>query len=165
LGDVDSPGIYYYVPRKTYSYYLSLAGGVPPLETANYITVLDENDLPRSLDDVIQPEDKIIVTSSLITVAGAVYDPGSYPYMPGKDFEYYVRLAGGIDPEMNTDNKVSISDPDGNTVASDTAIKPGDRIFVETNDFTYNFNRYFPIITAGIAFITTIITIVDLLAD
>ena len=76
-----------------------------------------------------------------------------------------MRLAGGVDPEKNNDNKVSISDPDGNTVAAETPIRPGDRIFVETNDFTYNFNRYFPIITAGITFITTIISIVDLLAD
>ena len=165
LGDVDKAGIYYYVPQKTYSYYLSLAGGVPPLETADYITVLDENDMPRSLDGVIQPEDKIIVTSSLISVAGAVYSPGTYPYIPGKNFEYYVRLAGGIDPEKNNDNKVSISDPDGNTVTSDTEIRPGDSIFVETNDFTYNFNRYFPIISTGVTFIITIISIVDLLAD
>jgi len=165
LGDVDKAGIYYYVPQKTYSYYLSLAGGVPPLEPTDYVTVLDEDDRPRSLDDVIQPEDKIIVTSSLITVAGAVYTPGSYPYIPGKNFEYYVRLAGGIDPEKNNDNKVSISDPEGNTVASDTAIRPGDSIFVETNDFTYNFNRYFPIISTGVTFIITIISIVDLLAD
>jgi len=165
LGDVDSPGIYYYVPRKSYSYYLSLAGGIPPIEAADYITVLDERNMPRSLDEDIQPEDKIIITSSLISVAGAVYDPGSYPYIPGKDFEYYVRLAGGIDPELNNDNKVSISNPDGNTVDPGTTIEPGDRIFVETNDFAYNFNRYFPIIATGITFIATIISIVDLLAD
>jgi protein involved in polysaccharide export with SLBB domain len=165
LGDVDKPGIYYYVPQKTYSYYLSLAGGIPPIETADYIAVLDENDRPRSLDEVIQPEDRIIITSSLISVAGAVYDPGSYPYVPGKDFEYYVRLAGGIDPELNNDGKVLISGPNGNTIDPGTAIEPGDRIFVETNDFAYNFNRYFPIIATGITFITTIISIVDLLAD
>jgi len=94
-----------------------------------------------------------------------VYSPGSYPFLPGKDFEYYVRLAGGIDPEMNTDNEVNISDSDGNHLESNAVIKPGDRIFVETNDFAYNFNRYFPIITAGITFIATIISIVDLLAN
>lgn len=165
LGSVDDAGIYPYVPRKTYSYYLSLAGGIPPGEPTDYITVLDVNDNPRNLEDVIQPEDRIIVAESLISVAGAVYSPGSYPFLPGKDFEYYVRLAGGIDPEMNTDNKVSISDSGGNPLESNAVIKPGDRIFVETNDFAYNFNRYFPIITAGITFITTIISIVDLLAD
>jgi len=153
------------VPHKSYSFYLSLAGGIPPGETSDHITVIDGNDRLRDLDEHIQPEDKIIVTSSLISVVGAVYDPGSYPYVPGKDFEYYVRLAGGIDPELNNDGEVSISGPEGNTVEPGTAIEPGDRIFVETNDFAYNFNRYFPIITAGIGFIATIISIVDLLAD
>jgi len=165
LGSVDNAGIYPYVPQKTYSYYISLAGGVPPGEPTDYITVLDVNDNPRNLEDVIQPEDRIIVAESLISVVGAVYSPGSYPFLPGKDFEYYVLLAGGIDPEMNTDNEVNISDSDGNPLESNALITPGDRIFVETNDFAYNFNRYFPIITAGITFIATIISIVDLLAN
>jgi len=165
LGDVDRAGIYPYVPRKTYSYYLSLAGGIPPGEPTDYITVLDENDRQRSLDAPIEPEDRIIVTSSLIPVAGAVYDPGSYPFVPGKNFEYYIQLAGGIDPELNTNNKVSISGHEGDTVDPDTVIEPGDRIFVETNDFAYNFNRYFPIVTTGIAFILTMIEIVNLLSE
>jgi len=165
LGSVENAGIYPYVPQKTYSYYLTLAGGVPPGESTDYVTVLDAADNPRNLDDIIQPEDRIVVAESLISVAGAIYSPGSYSFLPGKNYDYYVRLAGGIDPELNTDNKVSISDSDGNPLESDAVIKPGDRIFVETNDFAYNFNRYFPIITAGIAFITTIISIVDLLAD
>jgi protein involved in polysaccharide export with SLBB domain len=165
LGDVENAGIFPYVPQKTYSYYLSLAGGIPPGKPIDYVTVLDVNDNPRELTEIIEPEDRIIVSQSLISVAGAVYDPGSYPHIPGKDFEYYVRLAGGIDPELNSDDKVSISDSAGNSLEAGTTIQPGDRIFVETNDFAYNFNRYFPIITTGIAFITTIITIVDLLAD
>ncbi|HUV07300.1 MAG TPA: hypothetical protein VMX75_06195 [Spirochaetia bacterium] len=165
LGDANNAGIFPFVPQKTYSYYLTLAGGVPPGEPTDYITVLDVNDNPRNLEDVIQPEDRIIVAESLISVVGAVYSPGSYPFLPGKDFEYYVRLAGGIDPEMNTDNEANISDSDGNPLESNAVIKPGDRIFVETNDFAYNFNRYFPIITAGITFIATIISIVDLLAN
>ena len=165
LGDVENAGIFPYVPQKTYTYYLSMARSIPPGEPADYVTILDVQDNPRDLEDIIQPEDRIIVSESLIPVGGAVYSPGSYPFVPGKDFEYYVRLAGGIDPEMNSDNKVSISDVQGNPLEADTTIKPGDRIFVDTNDFAYNFNRYFPIITAGIAFITTIISIVDLLAD
>ena len=126
--------------------------------------MVDAGDRLRGLDELIQPEDRIVVTASLITVAGAVYNPGSYPFVPGKGFDYYVHLAGGIDPERNTDDKVSITDSKGKRLNSDTTIKPGDRIFVQTNDFAYNFNRYFPIITAGISLITTIITVVDLMA-
>ena len=165
LGSVDEPGIYPYVPQKLYSYYLSLAGGIPPGEPADHISILDINDKPRALDEVIQPEDRIIATASLISVAGAVYNPDSYPFIPGKDFSYYVHLAGGIDPEKNTDNKVSITDSEGNPLDSDVVIKPGHNIFVDTNDFAYNFNRYFPMITAGIALIATVISIINLLAN
>jgi protein involved in polysaccharide export with SLBB domain len=161
---VAQPGVYPYVPRKTYSYYLSLAGGIPPGQPADYITVVDAGDKLRGLDELIQPEDRIVITASLIAVAGAVYNPGSYPFVPGKSYEYYVRLAGGIDPERNTDDKVSVSDSMGKRLDSDATVKPGDRIFVLSNDFAYNFNRYFPIITAGISLITTIISVVDLLA-
>lgn len=165
LGAVEEAGIYPYVPQKFYSYYLSLAGGIPPGEPADYISVIDVNDNLRNPGEFIMPEDRIIVTASLIAVAGAVYDPGSYPYIPGKDFSYYVQLAGGIDPEKNSDNKVSITNADGNTIDEEVVIKPGDNIFVDTNDFAYNFNRYFPMITAGITLVSTVIAIINLLAN
>ncbi|MBN1836342.1 MAG: SLBB domain-containing protein, partial [Spirochaetales bacterium] len=165
LGAVERAGVYPYVPNRTYSYYLSLAGGIPPGETAEYISILDSEDRPRALDAVIQPEDRIVVSASLISVAGAVYAPGSYPFVPGRTYRYYVDLAGGIDPERNKNGKITIVDPDGNNLKPDRVITPGDRIFVESNDFTYNFNRYFPVITAGVAFISTIIGIIGLLVD
>jgi len=165
LGAVDAPGIFPYVPRKLYPYYLSLAGGIPPGEPANNISIVDTNNNLRGLDEDIQPEDRIIVTDSLISVSGAVYSPGSYPFIPGKDYSYYVHLAGGIDPERNTDKKVSITDADGNPLDRDVVITPGHNIFVETNDFAYNFNRYFPIITAGVAFISTVVSVINLVMN
>lgn len=164
MGAVTNPGVYPYVPRKTYSYYLSLAGGIPPGEPASHVSVLDGDDNLRGLDQLIQPEDRIIVSASLIPVAGAVYAPGAYPYVPGRDAQYYVRQAGGIDPERNDEDKVTIIDASGKRLPPETPIDPGTRVFVETNDFAYNFNRYFPMITAGITLISTIITVVDLIA-
>jgi protein involved in polysaccharide export with SLBB domain len=165
VGDVENPGVYPYVPRKTYSYYLSLAGGIPTGQAANYISLVDAGDKLRGLDEFILPGDRIVVTASLITVAGAVYNPGSYSFVPGKAFEYYVDLAGGIDPEKNNDNKVRVTDSSGKRLNSTKIITPGDRIFVQTNDFAYNFNRYFPMITASISLITAIITVVNLVAE
>ena len=46
---------------------------------------------------------------------------------------------------------------------ADATIASGDAIEVARNGFVYNFNRYFPIITGGLTFITTIITIVTTL--
>lgn len=121
-------------------------------------------------DMALQPFDRIVIPayrfySSLVPVSGAVYTPGSYPFTPEKNYTYYIDLAGGIDPERNTDNRVSITDSQGNIRGLDGTIAPGDRIFVHTNDFVYNFNRHFPIITTGMAFILTIITIINLLAQ
>jgi len=121
-------------------------------------------------DMALQPFDRIVIPahrfySSLVPVSGAVYTPGSYPFTPGKNYIYYVDLAGGIDPERNTDNRVSITGSQGNVRGLDGAIAPGDRIFVHTNDFVYNFNRHFPILTTGVAFIITIITIINLLVE
>jgi polysaccharide export outer membrane protein len=164
LGAVGNAGSYQYVPQKTYPYYLSLAGGVPSGIAPANISITDANGNPRPLDAVIQPEDRIIVTETIIPVAGAVYNPGSYPFLPGQTAAYYLRLAGGINPELNSDDSLSIVDPEGKRRAADEAIQPGDRIFVHSNDFLYNFNRYFPVITSGIAFITTLISIIDLLS-
>ncbi|MBA7680809.1 hypothetical protein ES703_89130 [subsurface metagenome] len=111
-GSVDSPGSYPYVPQKTYSYYVSLTGSIPPGEPVDYISIIDANGNPRGLNEIIQPEDRIMVTSSLIPVSGAVYTPGSYPFTPGKSYSYYVDLAGGIDPERNTDNPNPIDSTD-----------------------------------------------------
>jgi protein involved in polysaccharide export with SLBB domain len=165
IGPVIGAGIYPYVPRKLYSYYLSLAGGIPSGKPADHISIVDNNNNPRDLDEHVQPEDRIIVTESLITVAGAVYSPGSYPFVPGKDYSYYVNLAGGIDPEMNKGKEVSVTDKEGNPLENSIIIQPGNNILVETNDFAYNFNRYFPIITAGITFISAVISVVNLLMN
>ena len=121
-------------------------------------------------DMALQPFDRIVIPahrfySSLVPVSGAVYRPGSYPFTPEKNYIYYIDLAGGIDPERNTDNRVNITDSQGTIRGLDGTIVPGDRIFVHTNNFIYNFNRHFPILTTGMAFIITIITIINLLAE
>lgn len=165
VGAVNQPGVYPFVPNKTYAYYLGLAGGLPPGQPSEFVSVIDVNNNKHDLEEHIRPGDSIIVAASLIAVSGAVYAPGSYPFIPGKSYHYYVQLAGGFDPERNRDEKVSVIDAQGKSVNPAAAIiKPGDRIFVRTNDFTYNFNRYFPIITAGISLITAVITVVDALA-
>ena len=106
--------------------------------------------------------DSIIITSTLISVSGAVYDPGSYPFIPGKGYSYYVGLAGGIDPERNNFDRVKITDSDGKARSRDESIEPGDKIFVRTNKFVYNFNRYFPLLTAGVAFTASVLNLIAL---
>ncbi len=165
IGAVGSPGNLQYSPGKKYDYYVGLSGGIPPGIDSDNITIFDKNGNRKKIDEAIQPEDMIIVDQSFVSVTGAVIAPGRYDFTPGKTYTYYVDMAGGIDTERNTDNNVTITDSDSNARKMDEIIQPGNRIFVHLNDFIYNFNRYFPVITTGIAFVITIITIIDLLAD
>ena len=75
---------------------------------------------------------------------------------------YYVNLAGGIDFERNSGNEVTVVDRYGKQQDPSYPIRPGDTITVLNNNFVYNFNRYFPVVTTGFAFILTIIQIVNL---
>ncbi len=165
VGAVGNPGNFQYSPEKKYDYYVGLSGAIPPGIDSDNITIFDKNGNGKKIDEAIQPEDMIIVDQSFVSVTGAVITPGRYDFTPGKTYTYYVDMAGGIDTERNSDNNVTITDPDGNARKMDEITQPGDRIFVHLNDFIYSFNRYFPVITTGIAFIITIITIIDLLAD
>jgi polysaccharide export outer membrane protein len=163
IGAVRNPGTFLYAPQRNYAYYLTLAGGIPPGLTTGNITIVDAYGNQRPLDDAIQPEDRIIVTETLIPVAGGVYNPGSYPFVPGKTYEHYILLAGGINPEMNACNSISIRRADGHKREMKETIQPGDRIYVYTNDFFYNFNRYFPVITSSAVLITAVLTIISFL--
>ena len=49
----------------------------------------------------------------LISVAGAVMDPGRYPYIPDRTWEYYIGLAGGFVNEKNMREVVKIRDING----------------------------------------------------
>lgn len=163
LGAAERAGVYPYVPNRTYSYYLSLAGGIPPGEAGDYISILDADDKPRDLNALIQPEDRIVVSSFLVSVAGAVYAPGSYSFVPGRTYRYYVDLAGGIDPERNRNGRVEIFNTGGRRLKRDAVIQPGDRVFVKSNTFMYHFDRHLPVITATLGLVTTIILLLDLL--
>ncbi len=166
MGAVDRPGNYRYLPNKKHPYYVGIAGGIPQDINSDNVTILTKHGSQRGKDADVHPEDTIIVAQSFVSVTGAVFNPGRYPYTPGKTHSYYVDMAGGIDPERNADETaVRITDSAGIVCKRDDIIRPNDRIFVEFNSFIYSFNRYFPVITTGISFIITIIAIIDLLSD
>jgi len=97
-----------------------------------------------------------------VTVVGAVFNPGRYQYTPPETYMYYVNMAGGIDFERNSRNEVTIVDRYGNQHDPSHPIRPGDTITVLNNNFVYNFNRHFPVVTTGFAFILTVISIINL---
>ena len=81
-------------------------------------------------DLALEPNDRIVIPyyRFSVFVSGAVKDPGTYPYAPGKTYHYYVTLAGGS--SQDAPDKVYITDVSGNMRDSTEAIRSEDRIFL-----------------------------------
>ncbi len=97
----------------------------------------------------VEPNDIVRVPfkQNFISVAGAVYSPGRYPYIPDRDASYYIGLAGGFIKEKNVKNSIEIVDMAGRPLSEDDVITPECTITAKTNSFTYFFNQYAPVIT------------------
>lgn len=176
-GEVYRPGTYQLIEGEDLQEIRYLSGGFTPLADLRRVTVerfsgegpelivFDYNDS----DEAFKFKDRDIITipskrdqDLQVTVVGAVFNPGRYQYAPPENYMYYVNLAGGIDFERNSGNEVTVVDRYGNQQDADYPISPGDTITVLNNNFIYNFNRHFPVVTTGLAFILTIISIVNL---
>ena len=176
-GEVYRPGRYQLISGESLQDVEFYSGGFTPLADLNRITVErysgEEAELIvldyQEYNTTFKFEDRDIVTvpskrseDLTVTVVGAVFEPGRYVYTPPEKFMYYVNQAGGVDYERNSGNEVSIVDRYGNNRSTNLPVMPGDTITVLNNDFVYNFNRYFPVVTTGFAFILTVIEIVNL---
>lgn len=137
--------------------------GEPSPIPVNMQKLLYEYD--SSEDIVLEPFDHIAIPlrRPFVSVTGAANSPGRFPYNPPEIYSYYVNIAGGYDPERNTNGKVIITDENGTRRNATDPIQPGDSINVLSNSFLYNFNQYFPAIATGLGLIITIITLTNAL--
>ena len=113
-------------------------------------------------DEVLVEENDILIIpfrQYFITVAGAVVAPGRYPYIPDRGWEYYIALAGGFIPERNSNQAITITDLSGNKLKKTDKLGPETVITAKNNSFTYNFNRYAPMIYTTTLIISTVVTI------
>jgi protein involved in polysaccharide export with SLBB domain len=94
-----------------------------------------------------------------VTVSGAVINPGRYPYIPDRNWAYYVSLAGGLKKDQNAFRKVTITTVDGRPMTKNDEIVPETIINAETNSFLYHFNQVAPVLTTVLSIITTFISI------
>jgi hypothetical protein len=94
-----------------------------------------------------------------VTVAGAVAVPGRYPYIPDREWDYYVALAGGFVREQNSFESVTIKDISGKKMKKADAILPETIITAKTNAGLYYFNQYAPVVTTILSLFTTIFSI------
>ena len=115
-------------------------------------------------DLFVEPNDTLIVPFEqfFVTVSGAVINPGRYPYLPDRDYMYYIGLAGGFDVAKNKYDMVEIHDINGDKIKKSEEIKPESTINAKSNRFTYWFSYYSPIITSILSMITTSITLFTL---
>jgi protein involved in polysaccharide export with SLBB domain len=161
-GDVDAPGAYPFAPGRTIQQYLDLAGGVTQ-NGSGIVTLFDPSGEPRDPGDAISARDRIHVTAATVSVQGAVYSPGSFPFRAGASAGYYLGLAGGIDPERNRNQAYTVYDDQGRRRDPDHALQAGDRLNVPANRLLYNLNRYAPTIGTIVTAIWTGLLIVEAL--
>jgi len=132
--------------------YLIRQGTKYPVNLSHILYSKDYSD-----DRLLEPNDVLIVPfrQLFVTVAGAVENPGRYPYVPDRNWHYYVGLAGGIDEDRNTKQVVKVSDMNDKKLPSSASIPPEAIIVVKSNSFLYHFNRVAPIITTILSGIYT----------
>jgi hypothetical protein len=94
-----------------------------------------------------------------VTVAGAVFTPGRYPYIPDRDWEYYIALAGGFMEERNFRQAVVITDINGKTLKKTDKIGPESTITARNNHTLYYFNQFAPVVTTALSILSTILTV------
>jgi hypothetical protein len=94
-----------------------------------------------------------------VSVAGAVARPGRYPYIPDRDWEYYIALAGGFDPIRNMGQSVTIRELSGKRMRKRDMIGPETIITASNNGWLYQFNQIAPVITTVLSIVTTFLTL------
>jgi len=110
---------------------------------------------------LIQNHDTLIIPfrQFFVTVAGAVANPGRYPFIPGRGWEYYIALAGGFAAGRNTRDRVIITDINGRRLGLTEPITPETVITARTNHPLYFFNQYAPIVTTVLSIVTAFLTV------
>jgi protein involved in polysaccharide export with SLBB domain len=112
-------------------------------------------DMPLANGDIII----IPFRQYFVLVSGAVKLPGRYPYVPDRQADYYISLAGGRDDLQNNGRGVTITDTNKRKIKAEAVIEPEMIIWVPINRFTAHFNQYGPIITTLLSIVSTLLTI------
>ena len=115
-----------------------------------------KSQIPMQLNDTLLVPFK----QFFVSVSGAVYAPGRYPYIPDRTWDYYIGLAGGFLKDKNRNNAIKITDSSGKVYTSGDYILPEMTIEAKYNSGLYYFNQYAPVITTILSLVTTTISII-----
>jgi protein involved in polysaccharide export with SLBB domain len=169
------------VPFNRGEYYSSLvrrnsAWFTAVSDTRNAYIIRDDEQIPMNLNPMlydaeyrgevlVEENDTLVIPfrQYFVTVAGSVASPGRYPYIPDRQWDYYIALAGGFTPERNSRESITIVDIAGKHLKKTDTITPETVITARTNQWLYFFNQYAPVITTVLTLITTAITVTTLI--
>jgi len=98
-----------------------------------------------------------------VTVLGAVRNPGRFPYVPDRDWRYYVNLAGGFQNDLNDFATVTIRDTNGNSVELSDSIDPEDVIRARRDSPRYWFLRSLDVAATSMNFTNALVSLLDTL--
>ncbi len=96
--------------------------------------------------------------STTVLVSGAVYAPGMVPYRPNAPANYYLILAGGVDPWRNDFRSCIVYDQNGNRRKKGEPIQAGDQIHVKENSLLYGLERRVPVLASVVSLSITLLT-------
>jgi polysaccharide export outer membrane protein len=97
--------------------------------------ILYGNDTQGSLQ--LKAGDTLLIpfNQRLVSVGGAVVRSGVFAYVPDKEANYYIALAGGVSDDATYPLKIKVLGPDGKKIPSDGPIPAESTISVEKNTF------------------------------
>jgi protein involved in polysaccharide export with SLBB domain len=110
---------------------------------------------------LIEENDTLVIPfrQYFVSVAGAVKAPGRYPYIPDREWDYYIGLAGGFLPGQNSFDAVTIRDVSGKRMKKTDIITPETIITAKNNHFLYYFGQFGPVVTTVLSIVSTFITV------
>jgi protein involved in polysaccharide export with SLBB domain len=109
----------------------------------------------------VQENDTLVIPfrQYFVTVAGAVERPGRYPYIPDREWDYYIGLAGGFVAGRNSREAVTIRDVSGKKLGKTDAVMPETVITAQNNNFLFYWGQIAPPVTTALSIISTFISI------
>ena len=99
-------------------------------------------------------------------MGGSVKNPGAFPYIPNRTWEYYIGIAGGFDIDKHIGSKIRITDVYGEKYKQDDRfIQPEDVLVAPANHPLYWIGRYGTEMALVASSIATTVVLINWIGD
>ena len=120
-----------------------------------------QGDLTLASGDVIV----IPFSQRLVSVSGGVGRSGVFAWVPDKNVNYYIALAGGISDDAAYPTSIKVHGPNGERLASGDTVPPESTIIVAKNTFVRDIAPTVAIIGLVSSILGIIATVVNIIID